>query len=225
MAEPKKIVMLGASGAVGGQALRTLLTQSSVAQITVLVRRDLGLKVSLAGPHLDQQIVNVLDPASYQALLPGHHTALCTLGVGQPSKVSREQFLRVDRDAVLAFGKACKAAGVSHFSLLAAVGVSAQSSFFYAKAKGQLEDGLRALNFERLSLFEPSMILTPENRYGWSQALLLKLWPKLDALLQGPLRKYRGVKVEDLGRAMALDAVYPGSGENTLTWDQFQDLI
>jgi hypothetical protein len=79
---------------------------------------------------------------------------------------------------------------------------------------------LRALGFARLSLFHPSMILTPRNRYGLSQAIILMVWPLLTPLLVGPLRKYRGVRVVDLGAAMARNLVRPGQGEEVLDWDQ-----
>jgi hypothetical protein len=38
--------------------------------------------------------------------------------VGEPSKLSREQFTRIDKQTVLDFAAACKRAGVSHFELL-----------------------------------------------------------------------------------------------------------
>ena len=76
-----------------------------------------------------------------------------------------------------------------------------------------------ALGFERLSLFHPSMILTPENRYGFSQAVTLAVWPKLTPLLGGSLRKLRGIPVAQLGAAMARNVATAGAGEETLEWD------
>ena len=46
------------------------------------------------------------------------------------------------------------------------------------------------------------MILTPTNRYGFTQYLTLKIWPKLNFILRKKLRKYRGIKVEILGKAI-----------------------
>lgn len=62
---------------------------------------------------------------------------------------------------MLAFLQACKQAGVEHFELLGSVGANAKPSNFYLRTKGELEEGLKALGFARLSLFRPSMILTP----------------------------------------------------------------
>lgn len=214
------VVMLGASGAVGGHALAQALALPEVTQVTSLGRRVLPH----TNPKLRQEVVDVFDPETYAPHLAGHRAAICTFGVGEPSKVSREEFLRVDKTAVLAFATACKAAGVRHFSLLSSVGVSARSRSYFLRSKGELEDGLRWLEFDRLSLFHPSMILTPTNRYGLSQAIILKIWPLLTPVLRGGLRKYRGVEVAKLGAAMARNVVRDGHGEEVLEWDGIMGL-
>ena len=132
--------------------------------------------------------------------------------------------MKIDKIAVLDFATACKEAGVRHFELLAGVGIDSKSSFFYARTKGELVDELISLDFERLSIFEPSMILTPTNRYGFSQAILLWVWPIIDPLLVGRLRKFRGIRVEQLGKAIAVNILVPNTGLEHLVWDDFQTL-
>lgn len=80
---------------------------------------------------------------------------------------------------------------------------------------------LKELGFKRLSVFQPSMILTPTNRYGLSQAITLKVWPLLTPLLFGGLRKYRGIAVEKLGRAIAQNITTKETGVESLQWDDF----
>ena len=125
---------------------------------------------------------------------------------------------------MIAFAKICKQSGVRHVELLGAVGADSKSRAFYRRVKGELEEALVALNFERLSLFQPSMILTPTNRYGIQQALTLAFWPGLSRLLIGPTRKYRGIRIEALGAAMANNLATAGQGVETLHWHQFTAL-
>jgi uncharacterized protein YbjT (DUF2867 family) len=120
---------------------------------------------------------------------------------------------------VLDFATACKAAGIGHFQLLSAVGANAKSSSFYLKTKGELQNAIIALGFERTSFFQPSMILTPTNRYGFMQGLMLAVWPALSVVLVGGLRKFRGVNVETLGRAIAKNALTAGQEVEILQWD------
>lgn len=115
------------------------------------------------------------------------------LGVGQPSKVSKEEFLAIDKIAIINFAKACKQAGIRHFQLLLSVGSNAKSASFYLRTKGELIEALTELHFEQMSIFQPSMILTPKNRYGLMQGITLKVWPWLNTLFVGIAIKYKGV--------------------------------
>ena len=214
----KSIVILGASGAVGGEVLKTLLLRSDVAKITLLVRKRLN---TARDTRIAQHVVDVFNSASYKHLLNGQHTAICTLGMGQMRKASPEDFVRVDKTCVVDFATACKQAGVGHFELLSAVSSNAKSANFYLRVKGELQNALVDLQFDRLSLFQPSMILTPTNRYGASQALVLAVWPKLSPLLWGPLSSYRGIAMEQLGAAMANQVFTPGQGTAYLRWADF----
>ena len=217
-----KVIILGASGAVGSAAISTLQDMDEVSQITALVRRPLAMS---SGSKLQQHIVDVINPASYAQYLQGDNAAICTFGVGQPSKVSREDFKAVDFDAVLAFAKSCKEQGVQHFELLGSVAADPVSRSFYLKSKGALRQAIADLGFARFSCFQPSMLLTEGNRYGFSQRLLLATWPAFSHVLVGGLQKYRGIRVEDLGAAMAHNLSTDGQGTEVLHWPQFQNLI
>lgn len=221
MSSKLNVVMLGATGAVGTEVVSTLIDMPELARLTLLGRRAVE---GISHDGLSQHTADIFDASSYAMHLRGHDTAICTLGVGQPSKVSREDFVRIDKLAVLDFATACKQAGVRHFQLLGSIGSDSASRSFFLRTKGELEDGLKARGFDRLSIFQPSMILTPENRYGLMQALTLWGWPKLNFLLTGPRTKYRGIKVAALGRAIALNTRVGGTGAETLRWDEFQAL-
>jgi uncharacterized protein YbjT (DUF2867 family) len=216
---PLAIVILGATGAVGHHAALALAQSPAVRRLTLLGRRPAD---RISGKAVTQHGIDIFAPMSYQSLLPGHDAAVCTLGVGQPSKIDQAEFVRIDRDAVLDFARACRQAGVRHFELLGSVAADASSSNFYVRTKGQLEDGLKALNFERLSLFKPSMLITPTNRYGVSQGFLLAAMPLLDPLLIGALSKYRSVTVAQLGAAIAANVFSPRkAGVERLQWPEF----
>lgn len=213
--------MLGASGAVGLETLKTLLQLKNIEQLTLLGRKTIP---NINVDFVQQHTININDSNSYQDYLAGHTKAICTLGVGEPSKISKEEFIKIDKTAVLDFATACKKAGVSHFELLASVGINPKSSTFYLRIKGELVEELKALHFERLSIFQPSMILTPTNRYGIAQAITLKVWPVLKPLLIGSLRKYRGIPVSVLGQAMAKHIFKQTKGYEILQWDEFYSI-
>ena len=195
--------------------------------MTTLGRRPADIADGEAPPgKLAQHVVDLGAPASYRALVAGHTAAICTLGVGQPSQSTREEVRKIEIDYVTAFAAACKDAGVRHFSLMTSVGADARSKFYYVRLKGEQEDRVKALGFERTSLFRPSLLITRQNRYGASQAAFLAIWPKLHWMLAGPLRRYRGIRVEDLGKAIAMNAARDASGGVEIyEWDGFQRIL
>lgn len=215
------VVMIGATGAVGTETVKKLLTMKEMNRLTLLGRQPLA---NCESSFVKQETIDIFDPPSYQSYLVGHDTAICTLGVGEPSAISRDEFLRIDKDAVLDFARGAKGAGVKHFQLLGSVATHPKSKSFYLRTKGELVEAIQRLDFERFSVFQPSMIITPTNRYGISQAITLKVWPLLTPLLCSGLRKYRGIAVERLGRAIAINVATTGTGYKSLTWDDFMDL-
>ena len=222
-----RLVLLGATGAVGSNVLAEALRSPAFEIVTTLGRRpaDVASGGSPAG-KLTQHVVNLAEPGSYRALIAGHTAAICTLGVGQPTKSTREDVWKVEIDYVLGFAEACRDAGVRHFSLMTSVGSDARSRSFYLRLKGTQEDRVAALGFDRTSLFRPSMLITPQNRYGAVQAVFLAVWPKIDWLFGGPLRRFRGIRVEDLGRAIAMNAAGDAPhGVEILEWDAVKRIL
>ncbi|MCH9651484.1 MAG: NAD(P)H-binding protein [Deltaproteobacteria bacterium] len=213
--------MLGATGAVGNHAALTLASLPMVDRLSLLGRRP---ATNVIGRAVTQEVIDIFAPDTYRDLVGGHRAAICALGVGQPSKMTRDEFVRIDHDAVLDFASSCKGAGVRHFELLSSIGVNATAKSFYLRTKGKLEEALRALDFDRLSLFHPSMILTPTNRYGLAQGMALAATRAISPLLLGSLRRFRGIDASDLGQAMARNVLTPGEGEETLHWKDFRDL-
>tara|TARA_B110000285_G_C14497968_1_gene326854 strand:- start:36 stop:491 length:456 start_codon:yes stop_codon:yes gene_type:complete len=144
------IIILGATGAVGGEALKSLIATNQFEKITLLGRRNVE---GISNKKITQHKMDIFNVNSYESILPNHSIAICTLGVGEPSKVSKEDFIKIDKKAVIDFAKACKKAGVRHFELLSSVSIDVKSSSFYLRIKAELVEALKEFNFERLSIF------------------------------------------------------------------------
>lgn len=185
-------LLAGATGLIG----RELAAQwSGPGPLHLLVRRPVA-----AGSAL--QRVHVVDFAALPPL-PQSEEAYCCLGTTIKAAGSRDAFRAVDHDAVLAFARAARAAGVRHFGVVSALGANPQSRNFYSRVKGEMEAELATLGFGSLLIVRPSLLSGDRAALGQPPRLGERLALALSAPL-APLipRAWRPVAAADVARAL-----------------------
>ncbi len=195
-----KAVIIGGSGAVGSNVLNALFQSESCQSVISLGRKEIDTsKFTGNFSKCKQSIVNFDNLAANQDLFQGIDVAFCTLGVGQPSKVSKEEFWKVDVEYASSFAKLCAQSGVKYFNLLSSADANPDSKVHYLKAKGILQDRIINLGFKGTFLFQPSLLVTDEPRYGILQNLTQLTFPLISNFLPN---RYHEIHVKDLGKAM-----------------------
>ena len=204
----RRAILLGATGAVGSALVRELLAAPGWIEVTILIRRPTDRFDALVGR--DKLVVHVTPMDRVETVAAGTGRgatiAFSTLGVGQPRKVSREELWNVDVGLTAMFAQGCRSAGVIHFSLLGAVGADPRSRSYYLKIKGKAEKAVAVQHFKRASFFRPSLLVTPEIRYGLQDRITQAVFPQISRFLPA---RWHEVRVEDLARAMRLNAERP----------------
>ncbi len=153
-ATAKSVLLAGGSGLVGTQ-LGVLLRQLAPApEVHQLVRRlpapaDAALK-STTWHQVDFGALPTLPRAQW---------AFCCLGTTLRQAGSQQAFAAVDRDAVLAFAMGARAAGVSRFAVVSALGANKASATFYNRIKGEMEAALAEVGFRVLVIVRPSLLV------------------------------------------------------------------
>jgi uncharacterized protein YbjT (DUF2867 family) len=226
---PYRAFVLGATGAVGSALVRELLAAPRCIGVTVAVRRPVSDLAANARPSDATKLavlVIAMDRLESEVANAAHGSsvAFCTLGTGQPRKVSKEEFWKVDVEYAAAFARGCKIAGVAHASLLTATEADAQARSYYLKVKGSAEAAFRAVGFARTSFFRPSLLMTEEVRYGLQDRLTQVLFPMISWALPP---RFHEVRVEDLARAMRLnaEAPAPAGAVEILHYPDYQRLL
>ncbi len=180
MRRDRSIIIAGASGLVGGLLLERL-------------GRD-GL-VAVGRRRIDHNVEQRIGPlAEWPSLVAEGAAAIAvsTLGTTMRKAGSREAFAAIDHDVVAGFATAAKAAGARQFMMVSAIGADARSSNFYLRTKGRAEDLVAALDFARLDIFRPGLLLGErggDRRPGERLAILLS--PLTNALTPRAFDRYR----------------------------------
>ena len=205
-------LLAGGSGLVGGLAISHLLAPGAFARVVVLGRRPLGKR-----PGLEQQTV---DFARLDARPPvPAAAAVCALGTTIRKAGSQEAFRAVDVEAVVSFARWARAGGAVTFVLVSSVGADPTSSNFYLRCKGEAEESVAGLGFARFVSLRPGLLLGAREEARPGETIGRTLAPLLNPLLQGPLRRYRGIEADAVAAAVARAALDPTPGRSTWEHD------
>ena len=203
-----KALIISATGATGKDLVTLLLNDNAYTEVHCFVRKPLPL----SHPKLHAHVVDFDTPEAWADLLHGDVAFSC-LGTTLAVAGSKDAQWRVDYDYQYAFAEHCKNNGVSTFVLVSAAGAKAQSKLFYNRMKGALEEAVKKLNFPRLLIFQPS-ILIRSNSDRSGENFTVKAFKFLNKL--GILKRYRPMPTEVLAEKM-LSAVY-NSPKGTFTF-------
>jgi len=155
MGEPgkkKTVLILGATGLVGGRCRDLFLGDERFSQVVTLTRKPLT-----ADAGSSNHVIDFEAPESYRGKTAAD-IVVCALGTTIKKAGSREKFRRVDFDYAFDISKEALEAGARHLLLVSAKGAAADSRFFYNRVKGELENAAATLGYECLSIFRPSLL-------------------------------------------------------------------
>ena len=196
-------MLAGYTGLVGDLALRILIEDSRVEKILLIGRSKVN-KVSSAKII---QIVSNLDDLKNIDLnsfgIKHLDAAICALGTTIKKAGSKQSFKKVDHDYVVQFAEFAKNNGAQFFSVVSALGADKMSGVFYNQVKGEMEESLRQLHFQNLTILRPSLLLGERTEKRVAESIAIKLSPFLNKTLIGPLKKYRGVEAHKVAKHLA----------------------
>jgi len=203
----KRVVIVGASGMVGGYALRYLLEDPNVGGVTSIGRRNLGVS------HRKLTEVFHSDFADCTPLadaLKGHDAAVYCLGV-YTGAVPDAELRRITVDYTIEFARVLRASSPNGtFAFLSGGGAdpTGRSRLAFARYKGEAEKALAAAGFPHVYIFRPAYIypVQPRKEPNLSYRLLRAIYPAVRVLFPNQV-----IRADDLARAMA-DAAVRGIG-------------
>ena len=204
----KRVVIVGASGMVGGYALRYLLEDPAVEGVTSIGRRKLGV----SHPKLTEILhSDFADCSPLANALTAHDAAVYCLGA-YTGAVPDEELRRITVDYTVEFARVLRASSPNAtFAFLSGGGAdpTGRSRMAFARYKGEAENALSATGFPRVYMFRPAYIypVQPRREPNLSYRVLRAIYPVFRVLFPNQV-----IRADDLARTMA-DAAVRGTGE------------
>lgn len=205
----KHLVIVGATGMVGGYALRYALDHAAVGRVTAIGRRKLSISHQKLAEVLHQDFA---DCSALAETLSSQDAAIFCLGTYTGS-VSDAELRKVTVDYTVEFARVLHGSSPdAEFSFLSGSGAdpTGRSQMAFARYKGEAERALLATGFPRVYIFRPAYIypVEPRKEPNFSYRLLRVIYPAFRVLFPNQV-----IPADDLARAM-VDVVVRGRAEH-----------
>ena len=209
------VIILGGTGQVGSAVVQALLAESVCGEVVMVTRKS----VVIADPARLRNVVmdtgtadfemRVVDLAREVVAGGDRVSAVSCVGVGSGSLQWNEgQLKQLEIGVVGAFARGVRQAGVAQFCLLSAIGANAGSRVKYDRIMGLKEAAIQAVNFPRLAIFRPGIIVGNAHTPRWVG------W--LGKLVPGP---WGNIEQRDIGKAFAAEIAKKSAEAGVVFYD------
>jgi uncharacterized protein YbjT (DUF2867 family) len=212
-------LMIGASGLVGSHCLRILLDDDNYRRVTVLVRRPLPTHHT----KLNQHIVD-FDNITDRARLIKADDVFCCIGTTMNAAGTQDAFRKVDYTYPVQIATMAARNHSPQILLVSAMGANRESSIFYSRVKGEMEETISQIPFECVQIFRPSFLLGDRDEPRFGERFAVASMKILKRFMVGPLRKYRPIEAADVARAMVSTAKHERRGIQIYNSDKIQSI-
>ena len=199
------LLVIGATGLVGRAIVRRAAERGAVDEVVAMVRRDPGARPSTRVSYrvVDFDRLDGLDDAF------AVDAVLCALGTTARQTPDPADYRRIEVEIPLEVARRAQAAGATRFGLVSSVGADPTSRATYLRQKGELEQALEAMGWERLVIARPSVIAGRRSEFRRSERI---------GLLVGqvaPLR-YRPIAAERIATELVSAVIQAGPAVEVL---------
>jgi uncharacterized protein YbjT (DUF2867 family) len=204
--------LIGGTGLTGSFLVRQLLVDSAITEVISVSRKPLRI----VNAKLTEVLVSDLaELPSMDAKIRGEFY-FCCLGTTIKAAGSKENFEKVDHDAIVAFAKIARAQDAKSFALVSAMGANARSTIFYNRVKGRTEDDVKALGLRSLIVLRPALLVGPREEFRLAEKIAAKTLVPLSRLLPARSRKSLITPAEALATRMLAEGKAAPTGVHVI---------
>ena len=209
----KTAIVLGATGLVGRNVVKKLANHNEFSKIIAITRRPIQYESN----KIINEVIDFEHLENYGKVFQGDVLFSC-LGstVKQAGSYAAQRI--VDVDYQLKVAQIAAENHVSHYLLVSSSGANLKSNNPYFRMKGELEAQVSTLDFERISIFQPSLLLGERDHFRLGETIGSYIMPLLKYLPL--LKRYRPIKGAEVAEKMLQVSVSIGSGKEIFMLDE-----
>ena len=193
----KTALIFGSSGLIGSYLLDLIVNDNNYSKIRLFVRSkpvNTSSKIEIIKTDF-----NNLE--NHKDSIAGDVCFFC-IGTTRKKTPDKNEYINIEYNLPIEVAKIAKSNSVNNFIYVSSIGANTNASGLYLKNKGRAEKELKQLNFSKLSIMRPSILLgnRKENRIGEKIGILAM--KTFSPLFVGKIKKYKPIKVEHVAKTM-----------------------
>lgn len=193
----KTAIIIGATGLVGKHLLQQVLDDDFYSKVKVFVRRT----TNQTHEKLEEYIIDFDQLAQVQSAISGDVLFSC-LGTTLKQAGGQKAQYKVDFTYQYEFASLAKKQGITSYFLVSSAGANSKSNFFYQRMKGQLEEAVLDLEFDRTVFIQPSVLQGEREQNRFGEHLAASVINRLGKVIP-PLKRFRSIKGSEVAAAMS----------------------
>lgn len=214
----KTTILLGATGLTGGILLQKLLKDPNYEKVILFSRSPVAAK----DDKIEEHLIDMFKLDEYIELFEADEV-FCCIGTTKSKTPDNETYRKIDFGIPATAARLCKENGINSFLVISSLGANANSSVFYNKIKGEMEETVLAQNIKNTYIFQPSLISGDREEERFFESLAKNAFKIFNFLLLGPLKKYRSIHPETIANAMLIVAK-EGYGKNKIESHEIEEI-
>ena len=193
----KTAIVLGATGLTGRHLVEELLKNENYSKVSLFSRSKFGKE----HPKLKEQLVDVLKLESYKDDFKAHDV-FCCVGTTKSKTPDKSLYKKIDYGIPVTAAKLAAKNDAECFVVISAMGADANSSIFYNRTKGEMEQDVMEKNIPNIYIFRPALIDGDREEKRIFERIAMHTFKLFNFMLIGKLKKYRSIKSENIAKAM-----------------------
>ena len=214
----KTALIFGSSGLIGNQLLELLVNNDKYSKIKLFVRSE----TSNSNSKIEIIKIDFNNLENHKDTMVGDDCFFC-IGTTRKNTPDKNEYIKVEYNIPVEVAKITKENSIDSFIYVSSMGANPNALGLYLKNKGQAEEALKKINFPKLSIIRPSILLgnRRENRIG--EKIGIFVMKSFSPLFLGKMKKYKPIKVENVAKAM-VKAVENDYQNNILESDEIMKI-
>ena len=193
----KTALIFGSSGLIGNELFKTILLNNSYDKIKVFVRSI----PEVNNPKVEIIKTDFSNLEQYKDKIIGDDCFFC-IGTTKKDTPDKEEYRRVEYNIPVNVAKIAKANSVKSFYYVSSIGANPNASSNYLKNKGQVEGELKNLNFSKLAIIRPSLLIGNRKSFRLGEVIFTPVMNTLTLFAFGSLKKYKPIKIQNVVKAI-----------------------